>query len=228
MRVGSITPRINGVPMSPMRLGRLGFAPGTAQAQIDSYTNSFIYGLPSDVEHGTAATPDVVAASLASAAQETCTDANLCPDLSAQIAAAVAKYTAAYDAAQKNTASMVSQGQISVPQDYFSANPTVYSPYQNPGGTSWAPPDLGTPNALNTAAPQPVNVQPVKPSNVLSPPQTPAPVSGTNAGTGTGTSTLASGPGVLSGSVAVGGLSIPTWALLGAAALGIFMMVKGK
>lgn len=233
MRVGSITPRINGIPMSPIRLGRLGFSPGTAQAQIDSYTNSFIYGLPSDVEHGTAATPDVVAASLISAARETCTDANQCPDMSAQIAAAVDKYTAAYNAAQANTQAQVEQGQIAVPQDYFAANPNVYSPYQNPGGLSPAP---AQPNALNTVAPQQVNVQPVPKSNVLTPPTTSAPVSNLNTGSFTGTSTVAVAPGSTGGgmteafrsSVSVGGLELPVWALLGAAALGVFMMVQGK
>ncbi len=219
MRVGLVTPRLNGIPMR-LSLGRIGYDPGTAQAQIDSYTNSFLYGLPSDTEHGTAATPDVVAQSLMSAASDTCKDSNQCPDLAAQIAASVAKYTAAYNAAQANTQAQVESGQIAVPSDYFAANPTVYSPYQNPN----------VPNALNTAAPQQTVVTTPAPTNALTPPSTTAPVSGTNAGTGTGTTALTSGPGTinLSGTVALGGLNIPMWALLGAAALGIFAMVKGK
>ena len=36
---------------------------------VSSYANSFTYGLPSDVEHGTAATPDVVAQTLTAPAQ---------------------------------------------------------------------------------------------------------------------------------------------------------------
>ena len=212
MRIGTLTPRINGIPM------RLGYAAGTAQGQIDSYANSFIYNLPSHVEQGSAIDPSVVAESLQSAARDTCNNTGQCPDTSAQIAAAVAEYTAALQAQQDKTQSQVEQGQIGVTEDYFVTNPTVYSPIQNPN----------VPNALNTAAPQPVVVTPPPPVNVLTPPVTPAPVVGTNAGTGTGTPALVSGPGVLSGSVAVGGMEIPTWALLGAAALGIFMMVKGK
>lgn len=208
MRIGSLVPRINGI----------GYAPGTAQAQIDSYVNSFIYNLPSHVEQGSALDPSVIAQSLESAAQETCNNTGQCPDTSAQIAAAVAKYTEALNTQQATTQSQVEQGQIGVPADYFVTNPGVYSPFQNPS----------VPNALNTAAPQPVVVTPPPPVNALTPPSTPAPITGTNAGTSTGTSVLASKPGTLFGDVTIGGLDIPVWALLGAAALGIFAMVKGK
>lgn len=208
MRIGLVIPRINGI----------GYQPGTTQAQIDSYTNSFIYGLPTDVEHGTAATPDVVAASLQSASSESCNNTGQCPDTSAQIAAAVARYTAAYNAAQANTQSQVESGQIGVPESYFTTNPGVYSPLQNPN----------VPNALNTVVPQQTSVTPAPPSSTLKPPAPSTPVPGANAGTSTGTPALASGPGALTGTVNVGGIDIPTWALLGAAALGIFMMVKGK
>lgn len=219
MRIGLVTPRINGTPIFAMRPSmRLGYAAGTPQGQIDSYVNSFIDNLPSHVEQGSAIDPSVVAESLATAARETCNNTGQCPDMSAQIAAAVASYTAALDAQQGKTQAQVEQGQIGVPTSYFDANPTVYSPIQNPN----------VPNALNTAAPQPVVVTPPPPTNVLTPPSTPAPVSGTNAGTGTGTTALTSGPGALSGSVSVGGFDIPTWALLGAAAIGVLMMVKGK
>jgi hypothetical protein len=232
MRIGNVSPRING-----LRLGIGAFSSPDLSGQISSYLNSFMVGLASSMEHGTAATPDVVAETLTQAAKDSCAAVAPIPcdpsSVASQIASAVATYTAAYNSAKANLQANVAAGLIATPLP-ASAYITPDTP---PASSSQVQYSSQPSNALDRVTPQTSSVRGPGPmANVLAPPTTQAPVSSTNAGSFTGTSTVAVAPGstgggmteIFRGSVSIGGFEIPNIALIGAAALGLFLMVKGK
>jgi hypothetical protein len=241
MRIGLVTPRINGLsiaglgnPAAPNLLG---------QAQM--YFNSFMVGL---TEPG-AATPDVVAETLTQAAQDACAAAAPTPcdasSIASQISSLVAQYTSAYNAAHGNSSL------------YWPGNQSVQSP-------GWVAPVAPPPvapivpasipivsktaqmqyssqpsNALDRVTPQASNVRgPTQVSNALTPPLTPAPVVSTNAGSFTGTGTTANpAGGTQSGAastsffdqtISIGSVNVPTWLMVAGAGVGLLMMMKGK
>lgn len=232
MRLGYATPRINGLGITANPLQ-------TTSDAIDSTLNGFLVGLPSNVEKNQWVTPDQVRQSLVGIAHDMCN--NVIPPtppcdpsvFASKIDSAVAQYSSALSSQQATFASQVAAGLISVPSTYYTQNlyqpgaliPTTPPPVASPSQVQYSSQPS---NALDRVTPQTSNVQPVPLGNALTPPQSSAPVSGTNAGTSTGTTDLTSRPGMLSSDVSLGGFNIPVWALLGAAALGIFVMVKGK
>lgn len=231
MRIGNVTSRINGLSVG---VGSLGYTTDLAGI-VSSYANSFMYGIGPAVEQGTAVPPSVVLETLTSAVANACADAvpgSPCDPSSVQpqINQAVAAYAVALSAKQSTFAQQVAAGQVTIPggSSYVQPPPPPPPPVAPPASSSQVQYSSQPSNALDRVTPQVSSVLPAPVSNALAPPTTPAPVSATNAGSFTGTSTTSSGPGVLSGTVALGGMNIPTWALLGVAALGLFMMVKGK
>ena len=224
MRIGIVSPRINGLSVS----GLAGLGDTDLAGQVSMYLNSFMVGL---TEPG-AATPDVVRETLTQAAKDSCAAANSMigsskscdpTSVASQIDAAVATYTAAYNSAQANAPvnEQAVYAPVAAPVAVVTSTPVVNRPAQVQYSSQ-------PPNALDRVTPQTSNVRgPLMVSSALTPPVTPAPMSGMNAGTFTATPTTTSGPGVLP-ATAPSGFNIPTWALLGAAALGIFFMVKGK
>jgi len=215
MRIGNVTPRINGL----VSLGSLGAGPDLL-GQVTMYFNSFMASLETNLEHGMAATPDVVAETLNQAVKDSCAAVAPTPcdpsSVSSQIASFVQQYTDAYNTAKAALAQNVQAGLVTVPSSYI---PPAPSPSQVQYSSQPA-------NALDRVTPQTSTVYSAPATSVLTPPVTQPPISGQNAGTFTGTQTTVTGPGVTS--EAPTGFGIPTWALVGAAAFGIYLMVKGK
>lgn len=208
MRIGLVIPRINGI----------GVGAGVSPEQV-------IGGILSDWQRVgpsiscPAPSPATVRANLTQQAQSTCIDwPTLCQNgiPTTLIEQAVSYYS---DMVNWNGTKAAN-----CPDDAVNG----YAPSQQPGYVppAQAPPSQpNTPNALNTAAPQPTIINQAPQGNVLSPPQGNQPVSGSNAGSFTGTPTTSNGPGdLLSGTVDIGGFSIPTLALLVAAGFGLYMM----
>ncbi len=83
----------------------------------------------------------------------------------------------------------------------------------------------GPNNALDRAAPTATNVTPSPAQNGLTPPQQKQPMSGQNDGSFTGSENVDKRPGDM---VSIGGFDIPTWAILGAAVAGLYLVMKGK
>ena len=198
MRIGLVTPRLNGI----VSLGGLG-GPDLL-GQVTSYFNSFMNSLETNLEHGMAATPDVVAETLTQAVKDSCAAVAPTPcdptSVAPQIAAYIQQYTDAYNKARAALAQNVQAGLVTVPSSYVPPTPS----------TSQVQYSSQPMNALDRVTPQTATVTTPTPVNALSPPQAPAPVSAQNAGTFTGTSTTATGPGP---AVSVsGGFGIPTWA----------------
>lgn len=230
MRIGLVSPRINGLsvagignPPTPDLLG---------QAQM--YLNAFTVGL---TEPG-AATPDVVAETLTQAAKDACAAAYPTPcdpnSISTQIASMVASYTAAYNAAQAGSSnswpgnqSVQSPGYTPAPVVAPTAAPVVTSVPQQTAQVQYSSQPS---NALDRVTPQSSIVTPTRlpvGTTVLSPPTTQAPVVPVNQGTFTGTTTVTAAPGTVPTTTDDSIISgIPDWALLGAAVLGLFLLVK--
>ncbi len=236
MRIGSLTPRINGLAVG---MGALGITADLTSV-LTSYLNSFLNNLDFDIEQNTAATPAMVQQSLTSAVHDACASAQYngatsCPDMTSAINSAVATYTSAYVSAKSAFDANVEAGLIATPLPVSSYNITpAGSNYQAQSAVDNSPPaqpysptqvrySSQPANALDRVTPQTATILRAPVSNVLAPPQAnQTPVS--NAGSFTGTSTVSANPGVTT----VPTPAIPTWALLGAAALGLFLMMKGK
>lgn len=209
MRIGSVDPRINGI-----NLRGLGSFDLPSNVAFD--LNVFMVNLRPNMEHGMAATPDMVRQSLISRVRDVCaanSPAYCDPSsVSGLIEQAVATYTDAYNRVKSDVANQVSSGQIATPVDYV---PPIYMP-----GTSNQPA-----NALDRITPAYTPVVKAPETNVLNPPQGSGPVSGQNSGTFTGTSTTTQRPGD-TGKTEDGG--IPLW-VFAAAGLGLlFMMGRHK
>ncbi len=213
---------------------------------INSYLNSFLNNLGFDIEQGRAASPATVQQALTSAVNDACASAQYngatsCPDMTAAINSAVATYTSAYNKAQAEFQANVQAGLISTPlpvssysfptQNYPAEVPVdngtiltatpIYAPEPTPTQVKYS---SQLPNALDRVVPQSSTVTASPAGNVLSPPRTNQ-VQTSNTGQYTGTSTVSANPGT---SQSTDESSIPTWALLGAAALGLFLMMKGR
>lgn len=215
MRIGLTTPRLNGI----VSLGGLGAGPDLL-GQVTMYFNSFMASLETNLEHGMAATPDVVAETLNQAVKDSCAAVAPTPcdptSVSSQIASFVQQYTNAYNTAKTALAQNVQAGLV-----------TVTSSYVPPPSTSQVQYSSQPANALDRVTPQTSQVTPAPVVSSLAPPQTTAPMPGQNAGTFTGTQTTITGPGVMP-EAPTAGFGIPIWALVGAAAFGIYLMTKGK
>jgi hypothetical protein len=248
MRIGNVTPRLNGI-VSLGSLGNLGTAPDLL-GQVTMYFNSFMASLQTNLEHGMASTPDVVAETLYQAVKDSCAAANSmisstggCDpnSVSPQIASMVQQYTDAYNKASAALAQNVQAGLISVPSSYIPPAPVV-SPSQVQYSSQ-------PPNALDRVTPQTSMVITPQVINALAPPQTPVPMTSINAGTFTGTQATGTPAGqtqtdttpsgqtqtdttsstsFFDQAVNLGGMSIPTWVLLAGAGFGLFLMTKGK
>ena len=230
MRLSDFAPRINGIVPSLTvssapslhGIGALGDAVGD---QITSYFNSFMGSLQWDLEHGMAATPDVVQETLTQAAKDSCAATNsmigsagTCDPNSyaSLILGYVAQYNTAYASQVISTQAQVQSGEIVVPSSYV------------------------PPNALNTVAPVPVAVTTTQTgSNVLVAPAPAGSVvtagqvanaqtqSGSTAlANGTGSSNVASSSGIMDWLTKPISASIPLpmWAVLAGGVVAVMVM----
>lgn len=216
MRIGYMTPRINGISMA-------GLGDPTVAGIVSMDLSAYTVGIGSDMEHGLAISPDRFKAVLYDEVRAICmTWPRQCVDADAMIADAVAQYTVAYTREYNRVQTGIANGTIAFPYSYVPLAPPpnyVAPPNVNPGSN---------PNALDTTAPQPVYVNPVQPGNVLNPPQPLPPVYSTNAGSVTGNpGNTINGPSILdsiSGDVDIAGFNVPLWALL-AGGVGLFFLM---
>jgi len=232
MRLSDFTPRINGIVpaltvSSAPGMSGLGAASYDLSGQINMYYNSFMSSLAWNVEHGMAATPDVVQHTLTQAALDSCAavapypcDPSTVADL---INTLVAQYTAAYNNQINTTQAQIQAGQIAVPPSYV-----------------YVPPTTGDPNALNTVAPTPVVVQTTQTGgNVLNPPVPVPPVTTQqvlNNQTQGGSGAIANGTSASNTSQASNGIldwltqpistsiPIPMWAVIAGGVVAVMVM----
>lgn len=206
----------------PIALRGLGLGADPATV-IASDLNAYLAGLSSDMEHGTAITPDQFRSVLQGELTWICTDWNQCVGTyGSLIDDAVSQYTAAYQVQYLRVTQGWANGTIYLPPTYVPPTPIYTTP----------------PNVLTTTAPVPVYVPQQPTGNVLSPP--PVMNTGVTPGTivnnqapppaasGTTETTTVGQPSWFQDSTTIAGMDIPNVALIGAAALALFLVVGKK
>lgn len=214
MRIGYMTPRLNGVGVVPVA--------DLVSQDLLSWTNY----------PGGGGTPAQFAAAVGGDVAGYCRNWDCSGvDVNGLVAAAAGQYASWYGGQQIQ--SPYPQYQVAPPPGY-TIDPYSGAYVQIPAPLPpYVPPPNTNPNALNTVAPQPVSVNPVQARNVLNPPQPMPPVQGTNSGSYTGGDAGNSTPAPVdgsanwfSGSTSIAGMDVPNMALLAGAGIGLLLLMR--